>query len=406
MNKEDPYLKLKRGKLTILFALLAYLALTALLAAGCSGGGGSGSGAGDGREPYKVGAVIDISGPSSSLGVPERNTLQMLADKVNAAGGINGHPLELTILDNKSDETEAVLAVKKLINQQRVAAVIGCSSSGPSMAMIDTVQKEQVPMISLAAASSIVEPVEERKWVFKTAQSDIVTVNRLISYLQEKGLTRVAFLYMNNAYGDGGRKAFSAAAAKAGLQIVAEEKFEATDKDMSPQLTRVKASGAQATVVWAIPPSASIVTKNYRDLGLTMPLLHSHGVGNQNFIELAGTAAEGVILPIGKLAVSDQIPDSDPQRKVLTAYIDEYSKRYNAPPNSFGGYAWDAFYLLVAALEKAGPDRAGIRDELEKTRGFTGVSGVFNMSPEDHNGLAEDSMVMVQIRDGQWKLLD
>ena len=402
--KGEPYLKKNRLKLYI--AILTALAVTALLAGGCSGSAKTGSKAGDGQEPYRIGAVIDISGPSSSLGVPERNTLQMLEDKVNAAGGINGHPLELTVLDNKSDETEAVLAVKKLIDQQKVAAVIGCSSSGPSMAMLDTVQKEQVPMVSLAAASSIVEPVGERKWIFKTAQSDIVTINRLIGYLQEKGLTRVAFLHMNNAYGDGGRKAFTEAAGKAGIQIVTEEKFEATDKDMSPQLTRVKAGGAQAVVIWAIPPSASIVTKNYRDLGLSQPLLHSHGVGNQNFIELARGAADGVILPLGKLTVSTQIPDSDSQKKVLAEYIDEYSKKYNSPPNSFGGYAWDAFYLVVGALEKAGPDRAKIRDELENTRGFTGVSGVFNMSPEDHNGLNEESMVMVQIQDGQWKMLD
>lgn len=389
----------------IFLAGIMMLVVAGLLLSGCAGNKDAGGKAGAGKEPYKVGAVIDISGPSSSLGVPERNTLEMLKEKVNAAGGINGHPLDLIIYDNKSDETEAVLAAKKLIAEQKVLAVIGCSSSGPSMAMIDTVQKEKVPMISLAAASSIVEPAQERKWVFKTAQSDIVTVSNLVKYLKEKGLTKVAFLYMNNAYGDGGKKAFTRAAQASGIQVVTEEKFEATDKDMTPQLTRVKAGGAQAAVVWAIPPSASIVTKNFRDLGLAIPLLHSHGVGNQNFIELAGSAADGVILPIGKLTVAGQIPDSDPQKKVLATYIDDYSKKYGSPPNSFGGYAWDAFYLLVNALEKAGPDRAAIRDQLEKTQNFVGVSGVFNMSADDHNGLKEDSMVLVKIENGQWKIL-
>lgn len=391
---------MKKKKAVSLAGIVVLVIAIGLILSGCGGGK-----AGAGKEPYKIGAVVDISGSSSSLGVPERNTFEMLKDKVNAAGGINGHPLELTILDNKSDETEAVLAVKKLIDQQKVLAVIGCSSSGPSMAMIDTVQKEKVPMISMAALSKIVEPVQDRKWVFKTPQSDIVTVSRLVSYLKEKGLTKVAFLYMNNAYGDGGKSAFTAAAPAAGLQIVAEEKFEATDKDMTPQLTKVKASGAQAAVVWAIPPSASIVTKNFRDLGLNIPLLHSHGVGNQTFIDLAQGTADGVILPIGKLTVADQIPDSDPQKKVLAAYMDEYSKKYNSPPNSFGGYAWDAFYLLVNAIEKAGPDRVAIRDQLEKTKDFIGVSGVFNMSENDHNGLKEDSMVLVQIQDGKWKML-
>lgn len=390
---------MKKQKAVILTGIVILIAV-GLILSGCAGGGKTQTG----KEPYKIGAVIDISGGSSSLGIPERDTLEMLKDKVNAAGGVNGHPLELVILDNKSDETEAVLAVKKLI-EQKVLAVIGCSSSGPSMAMIDTVQKDQVPMISLAANSKIVEPAKDRKWVFKTPQSDIVTVKKLISYLKEKGLTKVAFLYMNNAYGDGGKTVFTEAAAAAGLQVILE-KFEATDKDMTPQLTRVKASDAQAAVVWAIPPSASIVTKNFRDLGLNIPLLHSHGVGNQNFIDLAQGTADGVILPIGKLVVAGQIPDSDPQKKVLTSYIDEYTKKYNAPPNSFGGYAWDGFYLLVNAIEKAGPDRAAIRDQLEKTQNFIGVSGVFNMSENDHNGLKEDSMVLVQIQDSKWKLLE
>lgn len=392
--------------LIMVTALAGILAVMLLLLGGCSGSNSPASKTTGGKETYKIGAVVDVSGPSSSLGVPERNTLQMLADQVNESGGVNGHPLELTILDNKSDETEAVLAVKKLIDQQNVLAIIGCSASGTSMSMIDTVQKEEVPMISLAAASSIVEPVQDRKWVFKTAQSDLVVVNRLVGYLKENNLTRVAFLYMNNSYGDNGWKAFQAAAGAGGLEIVTAEKFETTDKDMTPQLTRVKTSGAQATVVWAIPPSASIITRNYKDLGVGIPLLHSHGVGNENFIELAQGAADGVLLPIGKLTVSGQIPGTDPQKEVLDQYIAGYSGRYNAQPNSFGGYAWDAFYLLLNAIEKAGPDRAGIRDQLENTTGFTGVSGIFNLTPKDHNGLNEDSMVMVQIQDGKWKLIE
>lgn len=391
---------MKRKPVYLTVCLTVILMSLGLLLSGC-GGAGNKSG---GKEPYKVGAVLDISGPSSSLGIPERDTLLMLEEKINAAGGINGHPLKLTILDNKSDETEAVLAVKKLI-EQKVLAVIGCSSSGPSMAIIDSVQKAQVPMISLAAASMIVEPAKDRKWVFKTAQSDSVTVAVIIDHLKARGISKVAFLYMNNAYGDGGKKAFAAAAREAGIQVAVEEKFEASDKDMTPQLTRVKASGASAVVVWAIPPSASILTKNFKDMGLTIPLVHSHGVGNQRFIELAQGSADGVILPIGKLLVADQISDDDPQKKVLKTYIEDYTKKYNTPPNAFGGYAWDAFYLLAGALEKGGADRAAIRDQLENTQGFVGVSGIFNMSADDHNGLKKDSMVLVKVEKDKWKLM-
>ncbi|AFV03598.1 Branched-chain amino acid ABC transporter, amino acid-binding protein [Dehalobacter sp. UNSWDHB] len=383
--------------------VVALLLAVSLILGGCSSGKSSTAGS-ETTEPYKVGAVLDISGTSSSLGIPERDTLLMMVDKINAEGGIQGHPVELIIEDNKSDEMEAVLAANKLI-EKGVLAVLGGSSSGTSMAIMKTVQDAQIPMISLAAASSIVEPVAERQWVFKTAQSDIVMINKIIEYLKKNNMTKIAFMYMNNAYGDNGKKAISAAAPQNGITIVAEEKFDATDNDMTPQLTNVKSSGAQAVVVWAIPPSASILTKNYKDLGLTIPLIHSHGVGNQKFIELAQDAADGVILPIGKLPVTDQIADSDPQKAVLTSYINDYQNKYNTAPNSFGGYATDALSLLVKAIEKAGPDRSVIRNELEKTQGLVGVSGVFNMSEQDHNGLSEDSAVLVQIEDGKWKIL-
>jgi branched-chain amino acid transport system substrate-binding protein len=355
-------------------------------------------------EAYKIGAVIDISGNSSSLGVPERDTLKMMVENLNAKGGINGHLVELEILDNKSTEQEAVTAVKGLIDKG-VLAVIGCSSSGTSMAMIPTVQNAKIPMISLAAASSIVEPAGERQWVFKTPQSDIVMVNKIIGYLKSNNLQKVAFMSMNNSYGDGGKKVFDTAAKENNITVVAEEKFDATDKDMTPQLTRVKANGAQAVIVWAIPPSASILTKNFKDMGLTIPLIHSHGVGNQSFIDLAQGAADGVILPIGKLTVADQIAADDPQKKVLDSYITDYTKKYNSAPNSFGGYAVDAFNLLVSAIEKGGADRAAIRDQLEKTQGYTGISGIYNMSAQDHNGLKADSAVMVKIENGKWKLI-
>ncbi|MFZ5899207.1 MAG: ABC transporter substrate-binding protein [Bacillota bacterium] len=358
------------------------------------------------KEPYKIGAVVDISGGAASLGEPERDTLKMLVDDLNAKGGINGHPVELIILDNKSLETEAVLAAKRLIDQNKVLAILGCSASGTSLAMIDTVQKANVPMISMAASAKIVEPVKDRYWVFKTAQSDIVVANKIAKYLAAKGIKNVAFLSMNNAYGDSGRVNFEKAAPAYGLNIVLKEKFEATDKDMTSQLAKVKASKAQATVVWAIPPSAAIVTKNFRDLGLDMPLIQTHGIGNKAFLDLAGDAANGIIAPMGKLVVAEQLPDSDPQKAALLEYIAAYEKKYNARPSTFGGHAHDAFSLAVKAIAEAGADRQKIRDTLEQTTGFVGISGVFNLSAQDHNGLGEDSMVMVEIRDGQWKLLE
>ncbi|MGQ9512595.1 ABC transporter substrate-binding protein [Thermodesulfitimonas sp.] len=357
------------------------------------------------KEPYKIGAIVDASGPAASLGEPERDTLKMLAAELNAKGGIDGHPVELIILDNKSLESETVLAAKRLIDQDKVLAIIGCTQSSTSLAIVDTVTKARVPTVSMAASAKIVTPVAERHWVFKTAQSDIIVANKIAKYLVGKGVKNVAFLSVNNAFGDSGLVNFEKAAQANGLNILLKEKFEATDTDMTAQLAKVKASQAQATVVWAIPPAASIVTKNFRELGIKMPLVQTHGIGNKKFLELAGAAANGVVAPMGKLLVAEQLPDSDPQKQVLLQYIADYQKRYNARPSTFGGYAYDAFNLVVKAIKQAGPDRAKIRDALEQITGYVGISGVFNMSPQDHNGLSEDSMVMVEIRDGKWQLL-
>lgn len=383
--------------------LVLILSLTlAVLVTGCGGK----QQAPETKEPYKIGAVIEVSGPAASLGVPQKNTLEMLVADLNARGGINGHPVQLIILDNKTNETEAVLAAKRLIDQDKVLVILGGSTSGTSLAMVDTVQKSGVPMISHAASAKIVEPVADRNWVFKTAQSDILVANKIAAHLKSKGITDVAFMSMNNAFGDSGRGSFVAAAAAHGLKIAVDERFEVNDMDMTMQLTKVRGSTAQALVVWAIPPSASIVTKNFRDLGMTIPLIHTHGVGNQTFIDLAAGAADGIIAPMGKLLVADQLPDTDPQKALLLEYLQAYEAKYGERPSTFGGHGWDAFQLAVKAIETAGADRAAIRDALENTTGFVGISGVFNMSAQDHNGLGEDSMVLVEVTDGKWSLLN
>jgi len=384
--------------------LCLLLCMSLLLVAGCGQGPGSTDGE-KAAEPYKIGAIVDISGPAASLGEPERDTLRMLADELNARGGIDGRPVDLIILDNKSLETEAVLAAKRLIDQG-VLAIIGCSASGTSLAIVDTVQKANVPQISMAASALIVEPVTDRQWVFKTAQSDIMVANKIAAYLAANGMKNVAFLSMNNAFGDSGRVNFEKAAPIHGVNIIAKEKFEATDKDMTSQLTKVRTTKPEAVVVWAIPPSAAIITKNFKDLGLGVPLIQTHGIGNQAFLDLSGDAANGVVAPMGKLVVAEQLPDSDPQKALLLEYITAFEKSYGTRPSTFGGHAHDAFNLVVHAITEAGADRAAIRDVLEHTTGLVGISGVFNLSPQDHNGLGEDSMVVIQIKDGKWQLLE
>ncbi len=363
-------------------------------------------------EPYRIGAIFAITGPASSLGIPERDTVQMLQKELEAAGRIMGpdgllHAVEIIIYDTESDETKAVLAAKKLIEEDQVSLIIGPTQSGTTLALVDTVQKAEVPLISCAASIKIVEPVAERKWVFKTAPSDRLVMAALLDYLKGQGITKVAWISVNNAFGDSGKVEFEAAAPGVGTTIVASEKFEATDTDMTAQLTRVRGTDAEALIVWSIPPSASAVTKNAFDLGLEIPIFHSHGVGNQTFIELATKeAAEGVILPIGKIVVADQLPDDDPQKATLLQYVKDYQAAYSVAPVTFGGHAWDALKLTIQVMEKVGTDRAKIRDELESTTGFVGIGGIFDFSASDHNGLDMQAITMIQIVDGQWKLVE
>jgi branched-chain amino acid transport system substrate-binding protein len=360
------------------------------------------------QEPYKIGAIFSITGPGSSLGIPERDTALMLEADINAKGGVKGpdgkaRPLKIVIYDDASDETKAVLAAKKLIDEDKVTAIVGTTLSGTSLAILDTVQKAQVPTVSCAAAIKIVEPVAERKWVFKTPQSDHLIVGVLADHLKKKGLTRVGWLNVDYAFGQLGWIEFEKAAQKVGLTVVANEKFGQKDVDITPQLTRVKAANPQAVVVWSIPPSASIATKNYGDLGIKAPLFQSHGVGNKRFIELAGPASNGVVFPVGKLLVAEQLADNDPQKRVLLAYARDFEAKYGAR-NTFGGHAWDAVQIAVKGIEKGGTDRAKVRDAIESTKNFVGISGVFDFSAQDHNGLDRRAVTMVQIVEGQWKV--
>lgn len=356
------------------------------------------------KEPIKIGAIFDISGPGSSLGIPARDSAKLWEKQINDQGGILGRPVEVKIYDNESDETKSLLYFKKLVEEDKVVAVAGASQSGTSIAMIPSANQAKIPLVSAAASIQIITPVADRQWVFKTAQNDSVVAGKIVTYLKSKNFKKIAFLSMNNAYGDSGQKEFGAVAEKAGLKIVANEKFGATDVDFTPQLSKVKKSGADVMVIWAIPPSASLVTKQAADLGIKTPIVHSHGIANKTFIDLAGPAANGVVFAAGKLLVAESLPDSDPQKKVLLTYIKDYEKP-GAPRSAFGGHGYDALALIGKAIENAGStDSAKIRAELEKME-QPGISGTFKMTAQDHSGISQDSLVMIEIKGGKWVLM-
>lgn len=355
-------------------------------------------------EPYKIGAIFAVTGPASWLGEPERNTVRMIEAWVNYSGGINGRPLEVIVEDTVGDATKAVNAIKKLIIQDQVLAIIGPSRSGTSMAVIPIAEKYKIPLISCAAAAAIVEPV--KKWVFKTPQKDSDATVRIYEYMQEHGISKVAIITGTTGFGDQGRKQLLKLAPKYGITIVADTTYAPTDTDMTAQLTRIKGTEAQAVVNWSIVPAQAIVVKNMRQLGMTIPLFQSHGFGNIKYVQVAGEAAEGIIFPAGRLLAVDTLPADHPQKFLLTKYKEAYEAEFEENVSTFGGHAWDSLQLVISALWDGASDPAAIRDYIEQVENFVGTGGIFNYSPEDHTGLTKDAFEMLTVKEGRFVVLE
>lgn len=353
--------------------------------------------------PVKIGALFSVSGPASFLGEPERNTAIMMVDEINKAGGIKGRKLELIVYDTQGDATKAVQAVNKLIKDDQVVAIIGPSTTGDSMAVIPVVEKAEIPMISCAAGIKITDPV--KKWVFKTAQNDVLAVMKIYKNLQKQKISKVAILTVSDGFGSSGREQLKLQAKEFDITIISDETYGPKDTDMTVQLAKIRDSQAQAIICWGTNPGPAIVARNAKQLGIKMPLYMSHGVSSKKFIELAGDGAEGIMLPSGKVIVADQLPASDPQKKALMNYVNKYRAKYKVEGDHFGGHAYDAVMLLKKAMEPGVFTPAAIRDQLEKTKKFAGIGGTFTYTAQDHAGLTSDAFVLVKIEKGDWKLM-
>ncbi len=388
---------MQRHKIITVSSLAALLLAVTLVCSGCAKKE-------EPKAPYKIGGIFAITGPASFLGEPERNSMELLAEQINARGGVNGHPIELVIYDTEGDATKAVLNASKLIEKDNVLAIVGPSRSGTTLAVVPVVEKAQVPLISCAASVKITTPV--KKWVFKTPQTDVMAVAKIYEYTKSRGIQKFAILTVSNAFGDSGRQQLLQQAEDYGFEIVADERFGPKDTDMTPQLTKIRSLKPEAIICWGTNPGPAVIAKNMRQLGLNIPLYQSHGVASKKFIELAGEAANGIVLPSGKILVAKNLPESDPQKSTLLKYIAAYEAKYKLAVSGFGGYAWDGLQILAQALEKAGDDRAKIRDEIERITGYVGISGIFRFSPQEHNGLSkEEAFVMVKIVDGDWQVI-
>lgn len=353
-----------------------------------------------------IGASLAETGPAAFLGDPEAKTLRMEVEKINAAGGINGEKINLIIYDDGGDANKAKTFATRLVEDDEVVAVIGGTTTGPTMAMIPVFEDAEIPFISLAGAVEIVEPVNP--WVFKTPHTDRMACEKIFADMKARGFTKIGMISGSDGFGKSMQGQCKGVAEASGVEIVADEVYGPQDADMTPQLTNIKGSGAQAILNSGMGQGPAVITRNHKQLALEAPLYQSHGVASKQFIELAGAqAAEGVRLPAAALLVADQLDDGDAQKPIVVGYRDEYQNATGEDVSTFGGHAHDAMAILAAAIERAGPtDPVAIRDQIEATKDFVGTGGKVSYSPEDHLGLTLDAFKMLVIKDGNWTIAE
>ena len=382
------------------FGVMSVLLVVILLVSACTGGKEVNSGV---NGSLKIGAVFSMTGPNSPLGVPEKQAVEMQVKKLNQSGGFNGKPIELIIEDDKSDNTEAVKAIRKLHKTDGVVAVLGSSGSGPSLGMVEYASKQKLPLISMAAADQITNPAQSG--IYKTPHTDIHGTKRIYQFLKEKGWAKVGILYDSNTYGSGWGKQLKKYAPEYGLTLVSEEKYGTKDSSMSTQLTKIKSSGAQVLIIAGTNPAPSTVVKEAKQLGLTIPIVSSHGSANEKFLELAGESAEGIYMVAGKLLIPDQLKADDPQTPVIKDFVTNYKESYLVLPDGFAGYSYDGLNMIIEALKSVDGDTSKLGEAIEKVN-YIGVTGQFRFSKTDHNGLKEDSMVILQVKGGKYQLVN
>lgn len=376
------------------------LALTAAI--GCLALLGAGDGA---SAQIKIGTVLSVTGPASFLGDPEKRTLEIYVDEINAKGGVNGQKLQLVVYDDAGSAENARTFATRLVEEDKIVAMVGGSTTGATLAMVQIFEDAKIPFISLAGAIQIVEPV--RKWVFKTPHTDRMACEKIFTDLKSRKLTAIALISGTDAFGKSMRDQCVAVAPKAGISIAHEETYGPRDSDMTPQLTNIRnKAGVQAVINPGFGQGPAIVTRNYHQLGIKLPLYQSHGVASKQFIDLAGPAAEGVRLPAAALLIADKLPGNDPQKSVVVNYSRTYQTKTGQPVSTFGGHAYDGFMILIEAMQRAkSADPSKVRDEIERTKGYVGTGGIVNMSATDHMGLDLSAFRVLEIKAGDWMLV-
>ncbi len=371
-----------------------------------------GSSFGFSGKPIKIAGIFALTGRAAHIGTAQRDAVIIAIDEVNQQGGINGRKLEMVMEDTESNPTKAVMALKKVLESEDVVAIIGPTLTGTAMAMRGFIEKAKIPDFMHSGGDVILnaplnkkDPNSRPKWTFKSPYKAADAMGKICQYMSRHGIKKIGFIYSDEGFGKDGLRNVKVQAPKYGVKVVAQEAFQPKDVDMTAQLTRIEAKGVDGIIAWTVGPAMGIVAKNVKQLGIKAPLFECHGAGDPIFWKVAGEAGEGVMMPSTKIVVGDQLPDSDIQKKKILDYVKAYRKKFNREPGTMVAYGADAAFIVVNAIKKVGPDRAKIRDAIEHTKGYVGLSGIYNLSPKDHNGLSMKDIVMIKATKGGWKLL-
>ncbi len=349
-------------------------------------------------ETITIGAIFAVTGPASFLGAPEAKTAQMMIDEINGSGGIGGKQLKLVIKDSAGNPEKAISFAKQLIEEEKVFAIVGPSTSGETMKIKSICEDARTILISCAAAELIVNPVA--KYVFKSPQKDSHAAEKIFDVMKKKGITKIGVVSSNDGFGVAGKEQLEKLAPAKGITILISEVYDKKATDLTGVLTKLKGKNVQAVVNWSIVPAQSIVAKNMKQLNMAVPLFQSHGFGNIKYVKEAGEAAEGIIFPSGRLLIAESLPGNHPQKALLMKYKKDYESKYGEDASTFGGHAYDAVLVLIEAIKKAGADKEKVRDAIENMKGLAGTGGVFNFSPQDHNGLDINAFDMLTVKGG------
>ncbi|MCK5552673.1 MAG: ABC transporter substrate-binding protein [Deltaproteobacteria bacterium] len=358
------------------------------------------------KRAYKVGTIFAVTGPASAIGEPQRKTVEMIEQWVNAAGGIDGHPLDVIVYDTKGDEEKAALALKKLMDKDGVVAVIGTSQYSVGVSVVPIVGEHKVPFISCTALPVVPGWMKGKSWVF-AVKGYRQGMEAIFEHVEKRGIAKIAIFTPTSEFGKRGRTDLIKLAPKYGMDIVVDRRYGPQERNMKAHLTGVKGSGAQAMINWSEGPSQVEICRNWKGLRMKLPLYQGPEFGNKRMVRAAKGKAEGVFCPLQRLILVEKLPIEDPQIPALIAYKYSFEKKFGMEASPSGGYAWDALWMVVEALKVVGPDKKRIRGYLEEhIRNWPGVSGIFNMSRKDHSGLTKEAFMMGVVKKGKWALAD